>query len=313
MANGKFNNSNISQIDKFNFSWVNVTKPAKKQLEEVQKRFGFLDVDMRDCLPPLQRPKLVERPGYLFMVLIFPVYNRSTGKIVSSEIDFFISGNYLITIHDNELVPLKDFYKECQENKKTQNLFKNPAGLLVELLTRLLKYCYPMIIHIGQDIDNIEEKVFEVHNSKATFEILRIKINIVEFRDGTDLHEGVIKKLISKSSRFMDTSKLDEYLQMLVEHTVEIKDRLQTYANTIDAIDSTHQSLINLRANQIMKNLQIFAVIVFPLTLLAAVFGMNIVGGMPFVGHAYGFWIILIIMLGGTFGMLWFFRLKKWL
>jgi len=312
MPKNKPKNKNIEQIKKANLTWINIKKSGKAELEAAAKKYNLLDVDIRDCLPPLQRPKLVERPDYLFIVLLFPVYVRSTGKIESAEVDFFITKNKLITVHENKLLPLKELAEECQANPKAEAMCNNAAGLLIEILSRLFKYCYPMIIHIGQDIDAVEEKVFEVHNSTNTFEILRIKINIVEFRDSTDLHEGVIRKLIKKAPKFCDIKKLNSYLDSLVEHTTEIRDQLASYAVTISAIDNTHQSLINLRANQIMKNLQIFAVIVFPLTLLAAVFGMNTLGAMPFINHVYGFWIILAIMLAGTFAMLMFFKSRKW-
>jgi zinc transporter len=53
-------------------------------------------------------------------------------------------------------------------------------------------------------------------------------------------------------------------------------------------------------------------VIVFPLTLLAAIFGMD-TPGMPLANHPYGFWIILTSMLFSALGLLWFFEKKKWL
>jgi len=62
----------------------------------------------------------------------------------------------------------------------------------------------------------------------------------------------------------------------------------------------------------IMKTLTVFSVIVFPLTLLAAIFGMN-VAEMPLVNLPYGFWWIIVVMLLGAMGMLLFFERKRWL
>jgi len=70
---------------------------------------------------------------------------------------------------------------------------------------------------------------------------------------------------------------------------------------------------MNYRLNDIMKTLTIFSVIVFPLTLLAAIFGMNTINGMPFINSINGFWMVIIIMLFGSLGMLIFFKKKKWL
>ena len=80
----------------------------------------------------------------------------------------------------------------------------------------------------------------------------------------------------------------------------------------MDALHSTNQSLIDFRINEIIKTLTIFSVIVFPLTLIAAIFGMN-AANMPIVGSPYGFWIILGLMASGTICMLFYFKRRKWL
>ena len=61
-----------------------------------------------------------------------------------------------------------------------------------------------------------------------------------------------------------------------------------------------------------MKVLTMFAVVVFPLTLLAAIFGMN-TKYLPIVGTEHDFWIILTIMIIGTIFMLILFKRKRWL
>jgi LPXTG-motif cell wall-anchored protein len=40
-------------------------------------------------------------------------------------------------------------------------------------------------------------------------------------------------------------------------------------------------------------------------------FGMNV--PVPFEEHPNGFWLITGIMLGGSFGMLFYFKRKKWI
>ena len=73
-----------------------------------------------------------------------------------------------------------------------------------------------------------------------------------------------------------------------------------TEKEIIEALEDTNTSLISFKLNDIMRTLTIFSVIVFPLTLLAAIFGMNTVNGMPFVSSPHGFWEILAIMFIGA-------------
>jgi magnesium transporter len=60
------------------------------------------------------------------------------------------------------------------------------------------------------------------------------------------------------------------------------------------------------------KKLDILSVIVFPLTLLAAIFGMN-TKYMPLTTGRHDFWIIIALMGIGSLVMLFIFEKKNWL
>ena len=81
----------------------------------------------------------------------------------------------------------------------------------------------------------------------------------------------------------------------------------------VEALEYTNDSKLSYKMNDVMKTLTIFSVILFPLTLLAAIFGMNITHGMPFVDNENGFWIIIGFMVLGTVGMFGFFKKKRWI
>ena len=74
-----------------------------------------------------------------------------------------------------------------------------------------------------------------------------------------------------------------------------------------------NESLLNDQINQIMKTLTIFSVIILPLNLIAAIFGMNTIVGMPFINNPHGFWYVVIIMMLPTAVMLLYFKRKHWL
>ncbi|MFH1225812.1 MAG: magnesium transporter CorA family protein [bacterium] len=305
----------IKIIEGKRFKWFDIGQADEKNMAYLAERFKFNEIDLRDCPPPLQRPKLIPRPNYLFMILLLPVYNRKKREIDALEVDFFIGPDFLVTVHDREFEPLKNFFHECQkfEGVKSKYFNGNPANLIHELLNRLILYCFPMLNHISLDIDGIEKNLFvATHQKQMLGEILMIKRNIVNFRKAMQAHKNVIKKLVAEMPRFFLTAQLDAYLNNLVEYTKEIWDLLENYKDTIDALQQTNESLISFRLNQIMKTLTIFSVIVFPLTLLSSIFGMN-TPGIPWVNDPWGFWKVVIIMLASMIGMLAFFKKKRWL
>lgn len=299
----------IQELRLNKFSWINVKRNGPKEIDYLGKKFKFDDLDLKDCLPPIQRPKLVNRDGYLFMILLFPVFNRGTKTIHASEVDFFITPKALVTVHTGELNILEEVFSKCSGKKIN---CQNPAALIHEILHQLLLSCFPMLVHINTDIDTVENQLRYEFEKGTITEILRIKTNIVNLRKAMQPHKQVIRALIAAAPKFFQTKQLSLYFENLVNYTKEIWDLLDNYKDTIDALHETNVSLINFRVNEIMKTLTIFSVIVFPLTLLAAIFGMNM-PGMPFVGHPSGFWIVLGLMFCGATGLLWFFEKKGWL
>ncbi|MDP3985796.1 MAG: magnesium transporter CorA family protein [bacterium] len=303
----------IAELKSNRVTWINVTHPGSRELAALKRRFHFLDMDLRECPPPFQRPKLVVRPDYLFMILLFPRFDRATKKIKPIEIDFFIGKNFLVSVHDNHHSSLTELWDSFGKTKgKRGFLAKNPAELLYELLDTLLDSCFPMLVHLANEIDTVENHMSDVHNRDTIRKIFRLKTNIVNFKKCMQPHKSVIRKLIAAAPTFFPTKVLSTYFQHLVEHTKEIWDNLETSAETLDAIEDSHMSLLNFRANDIVRILTIFAVIVFPLTLIAAIFGMNTTD-TPIVGNPLDFWIIIGLMSAGTLGMIIYFRWKKWL
>ncbi|MBU4360475.1 magnesium transporter CorA family protein [Candidatus Parcubacteria bacterium] len=297
-------------------TWHIIDKPTKKQIVWIKDNFDFDEQDLNDCLPPNQRPKLNVQSNYLFMILMFPYYDHTTQEIKSSEIDFFITRNEIVLVHNNHLQPILDLQQECQTTENARKEFMaNDSRLLYEILNRLLHYCFPMLNHINQDVDNIETKILEIKKNKLDVirEIMRIKKNIVNFRKIMQAHKSIITKLIKNSETIFPVSHLNIYLEHLVSHTKDIWEFLENYKETINALHETHESLLSHRLNEIIKTLTIFSVIVFPLTLMAAIFGMNTMNSMPFVNSAYDFWFVTAIMLVGAIGMLFYFKKKRWL
>lgn len=308
--------THLKTIENKGFKLHIIDKPSKKQIDWIGKNFQFAKQDLQDCLPPIQRPKLIDREDYLFMILLFPYYDRKEKKIESAEIDFFITKNEIILIHNNRLQPIIDLVAECERNDLAKDMFlEDGSKLLYELLNRLLHYCFPMLSHINNDIDEIEDDILNIQEKSVEIssEVLRIRRNIVNFRRIMQAHKSVISKLIKSSEKFYPPTYLHNYFINLVNHTKDIWDFLENYKETINALYETHETLLSQRLNQIMKTLTIFSVIVFPLTLFAAIFGMNTMNAMPFIDSPFDFWFVIVIMLVAAGCMLLYFKNKKWL
>jgi magnesium transporter len=86
---------------------------------------------------------------------------------------------------------------------------------------------------------------------------------------------------------------------------------LENYKEVVEALESTNESALAHRTNEVFRVLTAFSVIILPLTLVASVWGMNV--GVPGEGSLHAFWIIVVAMVVLLAGLVLFFRRRGWL
>lgn len=305
---------NINEISNQGLLWINVTKQAEPELGQIQKRFGFLKDDIVESLPPFQRPKIVKRDGYYFMVLHFPVFDRESRRLGYTEIDFFLSQNFLVTVHSNCLPVVENFFNECLKNNVAKDIYfsGSAAHILFELLKRLLDAVFPILLHVNDDINLVDRKLFtRVSGREIAEEILRLKTNIVTFRRTMQGHKIVLDRLVMYSGQELKVSVFQIYINDLREYSAEIWQMLESQKESIYALHETNESLLSLRTGEIMKILTIISVITFPITALATIIAIR-ANHTPFIGWPGGFYVILGLALISVGIMVKVFKKKKW-
>lgn len=305
----------INEIAHDGLLWVNVTRQNEKELEILKKRFGLNNSDVEESYPPFQRPKLVKRPGYYFGILHFPIFDRETRRLGFTEVDIFLSPTWLITVHNGQLHGLENFFNDCRKTVSSRAEFFSGtmAHALFELWRGLLEGIFPILLHVNDDINAVDRKLFNRgHGRQMVEEILRLKTNIVSFRRAMQGHRTVIDRLVYVGGRELDLPSYQNYIAAVRDSSVEIWHMLESQKESINALHETNQSMVSLRLGEVMKTLTIISVITFPLTLVATLFAIR-AGNTPFVENPYGFWIILAIIIAGAGVMLAFFKKRRWM
>ncbi|MFA5021515.1 MAG: magnesium transporter CorA family protein [Patescibacteria group bacterium] len=309
--------SSTQKIEFENFSWLNISNPDEQNLRELGEKYKFHPLDLADCLSTSQRTKIDVYPRYTFIVFRVPIYNRETREILPAEINIFISKNFLITIHHDDLQSFTDFFELLRLSTDLRQKYneKSPEKLLYEILNKLFLYCFPMIDHLSIDCNNIEKAIFSGKERQMVSEILIIRRNITDFRKIMQVHKTVLKKMIYsfKENPLFVMKKTDAYFESLLDSAKEIWDTLENLKETIEALQETNESQISFKLSDTMRILTIISVFTFPLTLIAAIFGMNTVVSMPLVSSQFGFWYIIALMATIWLIMLAIFKKNNWL
>lgn len=305
----------VETIQSSGLRWVNIERPAALERAWLEENFEFHALDLEDVLSRNQRPKIDEYPDYLFIVLHFPVYDRSVGRLNAGELDIFVGPDFLVTIPNQPLQPVEYLFERCSaKEERRDELFSRGSGyLLYRIVDDGFDYCFPMLRKIGNKLDAAEEDIFgEGRSDGVVRDISNIKQEIINFRKVIRPQRPVLRDLEGVKQRFLAPDlDLEIYFDDIVDAHERIWDLLENYKEVVEALEDTNEALISHRVNDILRVLTAISVVVLPLTLVASIWGMNV--AVPGEGDSEDFFIILGVMVVILVSMLGYFRRRGWL
>jgi magnesium transporter len=302
----------IAEIAADGLSWVHVDRPGVVEAAALAERFGFHELDVEDVLSKRQRPKIDEYPDYLFVVLHFPFYDKSVQRLNAAELDVFLGHDFLITLPNVELLPVTYLFRRCEDDAELRDdLFSKGSGyLLYHVLDDLFDYCFPILDKVGTKLDAIEPAIFEERSEEVVRDISNAKQEIIAYRKIIKPERATLRLLERYTQRFLPED-LDFYFDDIVDAAERVWDLLDNYKEVIEGLESTNESFISHKQQYRLQILTVVSVVLLPLTLIASIFGMNVL--FPGEGTGAAFWVILGTIVGVLVTMIGFFRWKRWL
>ena len=296
--------------------WVNIERPTPLETAWLEEHFDFHALDLEDVLSRNQRPKIDYYDEYLFIVLHFPVFDRSVKRLNAGELDIFVGPDYLVTIQNTPLQPIEYLFERVRQKEELrEQLFSRGSGyLLYRIVDDAFDYCFPMLRKIGNKLDALEDEIFEESRSEDIVrDISNAKQEIINFRKVIRPQRTVLRELEKLEQPFLapEGGELEIYFDDIADAHERIWDMLENYKEVVAGLEETNESYISHRVNDILRVLTAFSVIILPLTLIASLWGMNV--GVPGEGGKTAFWIIVGSMVALLVAMLAYFRSRRWL
>jgi magnesium transporter len=302
----------VHELAASGLTWVNVVGPDVEVAQELADRFGWHPLDVEDIVSKRQRPKVDDYDQYLFAVLHFPVFDKQVQRLNAAELDIFIGHDYVVTIPHPRLHPVTRLFDRCREDEQLrEQLFARGSGrLLYEILDDLFDYCFPILDKIAHKLDVIEDEMFEGRSYEVVRDISNAKQEIISYRKIIKPERTTLRVLERRVEAFLP-EELEEYFDDIVDSAERIWDLLDNYKEVIEALESTNESVIAHQQGDVLRILTVIATIALPLTVIASIFGMNVL--FPGEGTRHAFWVILAVMIAALLGMVGIFRWKRWL
>ncbi|HXG77447.1 MAG TPA: magnesium transporter CorA family protein [Gaiellaceae bacterium] len=304
----------VHELSASGLTWVNVVAPDVATAQRLAERFGWHPLDVEDIVSKRQRAKVdsYEEDGYLFAVLHFPVFDKQVQRLNAAELDIFLGSDYVVTIPNRELHPVTRLFSRCESDPQLRDeLFARGSGrLLYEILDDLFDYCFPILDKIAHKLDVIEDEMFEGRSQEVVRDISNVKQEIISYRKIIKPERSTLRVLERRVEDFLP-EELELYFDDIVDAAERIWDLLDNYKEVVEGLESTNESVISHRQNDVLRVLTIISTTMLPLFVVTGIFGMNVL--FPGEGTRWMFWVILGLMLASLLGMLGVLRWKRWL
>src|SRR3954447_5463417 len=105
---------NVESVEFGGLRWLNIERPRAIDRAWLEEHFDFHALDYEDVFSRNQRPKVDENDDYLFIVLHFPAYDKTVGRLNAAELDALVGPDSVITLPNEPIQPLESLFERCR-------------------------------------------------------------------------------------------------------------------------------------------------------------------------------------------------------
>jgi len=297
--------------DKPTVTWINISGVHEiKVIEEIGKHFNLHPLILEDIVDTDQRPKIKDFGNYIFIILKMLYYDKKDDEMKVEQVSLVLGKNYVISFQERE-GDVFDLIRERIRNNMGQIRKAGADYLIYVLIDAIIDNYFIIIEKLGEEIENLEDKVISQPNPANVQAIHKLKRDLIFLRKSVWPLREVINILErGESPLILESTNL--YLRDVYGHTIQVMDTVESLRDIISGILDIYLSSVNTRMNEIMKILTIIATIFIPLTFITGIYGMNF-QFMPEIKWFWGYPLILSVMSIIGIIMVVFFKKRKWM
>ncbi len=299
------------------FLWVDLEKPTTEEWKEVLEMiFHFHPLSIEDCVQPSPSPKVEEyspKEGdrftpYLFMVIHAVDYDRKDGCFATSELDFFLGKNFLVTYHAQPLRSVSSVEERAVNG--TMGIARAPDRVAHSLLDNLVDNYKPALDELGLEIAELEQLALQKPDKHTLNKILQVKKEVLHLRQIIGPQREVLGRFAQGEFKLVRPT-LVPYFRDVYDTLFHISELAQSYTDSLTGILQVYLNMSSNQTGEVVKLLTLITVITTPLMMIGTWYGMNF-KDMPELEHRHAYPIAFVIMLASTLATYLYFKLKKW-
>ena len=312
----KVSDTEIQEIDRPERDcWINVYPPFEPEaLETLAADVGVPLDFLTDSIDINERSRYEEDDGVKLIVINTPIENYDV-KVTDTEADYVtipigivLTESMILTISSTKNPVMEWFVHNIIKNLKPHQRER----FVLRIVERNNAYFLHYLNEINKRRYLIEKELYNSSRNQELSRLLNIQKSLVYFVTNLRANELLMMKI--KRSNFLGINDQEEELDFLEDIIIDNSQALEmanVYANILNGTMDAFASIISNNLNEVMRRLTSITVILMLPTLVASLYGMNIVP-LPFSESPYAFWIIVSVSMVLAFLLYLVFRRRRW-
>src|SRR5437667_2308554 len=298
------------------FLWVDLEHPAPEETKYVLSEvFHFHPLSIEDCVMLSPSPKVEEYTPkeddrfapYLFMVIHAVDYSRKDGLFVTSELNFFLGRNFLVTYHEVPLRSVQATSERCL--KSTVHIARAPDRVAHTLLDSIVENYKPALDELSLEIGELEQQALQNPTRETLNKILQVKKEVLHLRQIIGPQREVLARFARGEFKLI-RAHLVPYYRDVHDALFHISELAQAYTDSLTRFLPVYLKLSSNQTGEVVKLLTMITVITTPLMMIGTWYGMNF--DMPELKVRYGYELAVAVTAFTTAATYWYFKRKKW-
>lgn len=287
--------------------WVQVTCPTPEDEDFLYNTLKIPDYFLDDIRDKDERSRYDYDDGWSLIILRIPYVKevRSRTPHTTIPLGIILNKGICITVCNYETNMMIDFVSYQQKRNRG---FTDSVDLVFRLFLSSAVWYLKRLKQINILIEDAKRNLDKKIDNEDLISLSRLQDSLTYFITSIRGNETLLSKLKFK----LPVDELDA--DLIEDVTIEMNQARETtniYTNILDSTMETYASIINNNMSGTMKQMTSVTIILMIPTLVASIFGMNLISGIETAPWGMPLVIVVTIILTGLFYRL--FKRKAWI
>lgn len=284
-------------------------EPTREELERVAAAFHLHPLAMEDAVEAGQRPKLDYYEDSFFLTVKTLWYVEHEDAVETGEIHLFVGSDFVVTVRHGDGAELHAARQLLEGRRHILN--HGPTAVVYAVCDLVVDGYEAVAAALDIDVSEVEDSVFSEARTRDSARIYVLKREIAEVRRAVRPLQDPVRKFAAGAVPGMDVST-EPFFRDVADHLARVSETIEGLDLLLSAAFESHLAAISVQQNEDMRKISAGIGLVAVPTLIAGIYGMNF-DNMPELHWFWGYPLSLILMVGSSAVLWWFFKRSGWL